>query len=248
MLVIWNDRLIPRRTRWCGVRPVISVPSKTRRPSLSQHKSPKVDIVRGSLKSVKVALGCADPCYCKMSLRFSSNSALSISPFANRSFKISRAREAVSYTSDSSSRRDLRLPTAHDEVLQSLTEIGASSLPISHAGPVRRAMPQPRPRQSRVRPCSADLAPKPVCTIGQGRPSAQLDRLMEAAVRRLRCAGAISAVFVKQPDQLTIESRLCSCAAFTGRGVAGNCSTLARWPSHSRVSSTISPSGNSNAS
>jgi len=48
--------------------------------------------------------------YSKMSLRFSSNSALSISPLANRSFKISRAREAVSYTSDSSSRRDLRRP------------------------------------------------------------------------------------------------------------------------------------------
>ena len=52
----------------------------------------------------------------------------------------------------------------------------------------------------------------------------------------------------EQPNQLMIESRLCSCAAFTGRGVAGDCSTLARWPSHSRVSSTISPSGNSSAS
>jgi hypothetical protein len=52
----------------------------------------------------------------------------------------------------------------------------------------------------------------------------------------------------EQPNQLMIKSRLCSCAAFTGRGVAGNCSTLARWPSHSRVSSTISPSGNSSAS
>jgi hypothetical protein len=29
---------------------------------------------------------------------------------------------------------------------------------------------------------------------------------------------------------------------------AGNCSTVARWPSHSRVSSTTWPSGNSNAS
>jgi hypothetical protein len=34
--------------------------------------------------------------YSKMSLRFSSNSALSISPLANRSFKTSIAREAVS--------------------------------------------------------------------------------------------------------------------------------------------------------
>jgi hypothetical protein len=52
----------------------------------------------------------------------------------------------------------------------------------------------------------------------------------------------------EQSDQLTIESRLCSWAAYTGRAVAGNCSTLARWPSHIRVSSTISPSGNSSAS
>ena len=65
-------------------------------------------------------------------------------------------------------------------------------------------------------------------SLGSGRGRAKLDR--------------------EQPNQLMIESRLCSCAAFTGRGVAGNCSTLARWPSHSRVSSTISPSGNSSAS
>jgi hypothetical protein len=58
-------------------------------------------------QSVKFAL---TPCYCRISLRFSSNSALSISPLANRSFKISRAREAVSCTSGSSSRRDLRRP------------------------------------------------------------------------------------------------------------------------------------------
>src|SRR5215510_12615498 len=60
-----------------------------------------------------VCQGWADPCYCKISLRFSSNSALSISPLANRSFKISRAREAVSCTSGSSSRRALRQPQKH---------------------------------------------------------------------------------------------------------------------------------------
>ena len=54
-----------------------------------------------------------DPCYSKISLRFSSNSALSISPLAKRSFKISKAREAVSYTSGSSSRRALRRPQQH---------------------------------------------------------------------------------------------------------------------------------------
>ncbi len=37
--------------------------------------------------------------YSRISLRFSSNSALSISPFANRSFKISMAREVVSCSS-----------------------------------------------------------------------------------------------------------------------------------------------------
>jgi hypothetical protein len=52
--------------------------------------------------------GRTDPCYSKISLRFSSNSALSISPLAKRSFKISKAREAVSYTSGSSSRHALR--------------------------------------------------------------------------------------------------------------------------------------------
>jgi hypothetical protein len=72
--------------------------------SLLRHRSdrPKLEP-----QSVKVA---PDPRYCKMSLRFSSNSALSISPLANRSFKISRAREAVSYTSGSSSRRALGRP------------------------------------------------------------------------------------------------------------------------------------------
>src|SRR5262249_1475056 len=59
------------------------------------------------------AKGCVDPCYCKINLRFSSNSALSISPLANRSFKMSRAREAVSCTSGSSSRRALRQPQKH---------------------------------------------------------------------------------------------------------------------------------------
>jgi hypothetical protein len=52
----------------------------------------------------------------------------------------------------------------------------------------------------------------------------------------------------EQPDYLMSELRFCSSAAFTGRGEAGNCSTVACWPSHSRVSSTVSPSGNSSAS
>src|SRR5439155_26802980 len=47
---------------------------------------------------------------------------------------------------------------------------------------------------------------------------------------------------------LTSESCFCLSAAFTGRPEAGNCSTVACWPSLMRVSSTVSPSGNSSAS
>jgi hypothetical protein len=46
-------------------------------------------------------------------------------------------------------------------------------------------------------------------------------------------------------------SRTSGVACFSpasGRAAAGNCSTVARWPSHRRVSSTTCPSGNSNAS
>src|SRR5262245_2570280 len=52
----------------------------------------------------------------------------------------------------------------------------------------------------------------------------------------------------EQPDYRPSEAPFCRSAAFTGRGEAGNCSTVACWPSHSRVSSTVSPSGNSSAS
>ena len=52
----------------------------------------------------------------------------------------------------------------------------------------------------------------------------------------------------EQPDYLTSKSRFCPSAAFIGRGEAGNCSTVACWPSRSRVSSTVSPSGNCSAS
>src|SRR5262245_20972715 len=41
---------------------------------------------------------------------------------------------------------------------------------------------------------------------------------------------------------------LLSSASFAARGEAGNWSTVACWPSYSRVSSTVSPSGNSSAS
>jgi hypothetical protein len=46
----------------------------------------------------------------------------------------------------------------------------------------------------------------------------------------------------------TGEPRICSCVALATRADAGNCSTVACWPSHRRVTSTICPSGNSRAS
>ena len=52
----------------------------------------------------------------------------------------------------------------------------------------------------------------------------------------------------ERPDQVTREPRFCGSASFVARGEAGNCSTVACCPSHSRVSNTTCPSGNSNAS
>src|SRR6516162_6422639 len=52
----------------------------------------------------------------------------------------------------------------------------------------------------------------------------------------------------EQPDYLTSELLFCRSPAVTGCGEAGSCSTVACWPSHRRVSSTVSPSGNSSAS
>jgi hypothetical protein len=46
----------------------------------------------------------------------------------------------------------------------------------------------------------------------------------------------------------TAEPRIFSCAGLATRADAGNCSTVARWPSHRRVTSAICPSGNSRAS
>jgi hypothetical protein len=80
--------------------------------------------------------GSADPCYSKISLRFSSNSALSISPLANRSFKISRAREAVSYGSGPSSRLALRKPQQH--MVKSSIRLGPTGPTSGHA-PTRPA-------------------------------------------------------------------------------------------------------------
>src|SRR6516164_1843660 len=46
----------------------------------------------------------------------------------------------------------------------------------------------------------------------------------------------------------TNATRVCSSTSAGVDGCAGNCSTVASWPSHNSVSSTISPSGNSSAS
>ena len=43
----------------------------------------------------------------------------------------------------------------------------------------------------------------------------------------------------ERPDQVTREPRFCRSASFVARGEAGNCSTVACCPSHSRVSNTI---------
>ena len=49
-------------------------------------------------------------------------------------------------------------------------------------------------------------------------------------------------------DYATRKSLFCAFASRTLRGTAGNCSTVARWPSHSRLSRTVCPLGNSSAS
>jgi hypothetical protein len=59
-------------------------------------------------------------CFSRMSLRVSSNSALSISPLANRSFKIPMAREVVSRMSGSSRPRPLGHPQ-HINMVKSST-------------------------------------------------------------------------------------------------------------------------------
>ena len=78
--------------------------------------------------------------------------------------------------------------------------------------------------------------------------NAQVGEAGDFSPFRTRLVGEQSAPDSEQPDYLTSESRFCPSAALTGRGEAGNCTTVACWPSHSRVSSTISPSGNSRAS
>ena len=165
-----------------GVTPVLSARRRPLHRRLVESEKPTASPQRSPETRTSVYQGCADPCYCKINLRFSSNSALSISPLANRSFKISTAREAVSYPSGSSSRRALRRPQQH--IMKSsirFREIRASSLSIRQRGRVRRAMLQPGRLQSEVRPCSR-CRPKPACTIEQGGPVAQLNGVVEAAV------------------------------------------------------------------
>ena len=52
----------------------------------------------------------------------------------------------------------------------------------------------------------------------------------------------------EKPDYAMEKTRLCSSASCAGCGTAGNCSTVACWPSHSRVIRITCPSGNSSAS
>src|SRR6266566_8364299 len=85
--------------------------------SLLRHRSdrPKLE---------QACPGSADPCYSK-------------TPLANRSFKISRAREAVSYTSGPSSRLALRKPQQH--MVKSSIRLGPLGAPTSGHAPTRPA-------------------------------------------------------------------------------------------------------------
>ena len=53
---------------------------------------------------------------------------------------------------------------------------------------------------------------------------------------------------IREESEGSQASRVASFSLTSGRAAAGNCSTVARWPTHRRVSSTTCPSGNSSAS
>ena len=59
---------------------------------------------------------------------------------------------------------------------------------------------------------------------------------------RIRLRGQIESEDSRSCRSTTVSS------AVAARDPAGNCSTVARWPSHKRVTSTTCPSGNSSAS
>src|SRR5262252_9628734 len=69
---------------------------------------------------------------------------------------------------------------------------------------------------------------------------------IEKSHRALVALGLAISVQTKSEGSRT--SRLTASPAVTGCAPIGNCNTVARWPSHRRVSSTTCPSGNSSAS
>ena len=83
-------------------------------------------------------------------------------------------------------------------------------------------------------------------------------KIAEADLQATGCAGGSSyctrrSARIRLRDQIESEdSRSCRSttvsSAVAARDPAGNCSTVARWPSHKRVTSTTCPSGNSSAS
>src|SRR6266852_8177163 len=103
-----------------------------------------------------------------------------------------------------------------------------------------------RTRRSRT---SAELKEPPDVPVALGleAPPALSQGALSAASRHPAAARGREA-----RDQVDSDgSRTCGAAASSagaGCAAAGNCSTVARWPSHRRVSSTTCPSGNSNAS
>jgi len=73
----------PLPPKWIG-RYGALLPLFRRRPlhrRLAESEKPTASPQRSPETATSVCQGCADPCYCKISLRFSSNSALSISPW-----------------------------------------------------------------------------------------------------------------------------------------------------------------------
>ena len=81
----------------------------------------------------------------------------------------------------------------------------------------------------------------------------------KAVLQATGCAAGGSSYCTRRPARIRLrdqieskDSRSCGPttvpSAVAARAPAGNCSTVARWPLHRRVTSTTCPSGNSNAS
>ena len=97
------------------------------------------------------------------------------------------------------------------------------------------------PETARQRFCDAPRLPRAMRRKRVGNGSN-----IEKRHRALVALGLTVSVQAKSEGSRT--SRLTASPAVTGCAPIGNCNTIARWPSHRRVSSTTCPSGNSSAS